>query len=269
MSVLSILLTLLLDFVPKGTLQEVYYKTSVPGPSERRMEVYLPEGYFDNDRRYPVVYLIHGAKGTELAWINNGEIIPVVDSLQSAGIAEKFILVMPNMNQYNDDKDFAGSRAKKPVESLFDIDGTVETAFASDVVHYVDSVYRTLPDKKHRALAGLSVGGLQTIYISANNPDMFDYLGLFSPMVHSPLKPGEYNDFYDYFKDKIDVQFSDPPSLYYICIGRTDIFYFHIKGLMRYLRRKDYPFEYKETRGGHSWRNWKPYCRWFLQRVFK
>jgi len=275
MTLLSILLCVLQmtfvhpEYVPKGVLQEVYFKSSVPGPTYRRMQVYLPEGYYGNCDRYPVIYLIHGARGNEDAWIKNGTILQVADSLTANGYCKPFILVMPNMNQYKNDRDFKNSRTKRAFESLFDVDGAVESAFPRDVVHTVDSLFRTVPDKQHRALAGLSLGGLQSIFLGANNPDLADYFGLFSPTRRTALKPSEYNEFYSYLKDKLSVQFTDPPKLYMICIGKRDIFFSQMKNFRRYLRKQGYPFVYYETPGGHSWKNWKPYCTYFMQECFK
>lgn len=277
MNLLSAILTFLVlavnpsghVYVPKGTLKEVFYKTSVPGPTQRKMRVYLPEGYEDSDERYPVIYLLHGARGNEDAWVKNGNILQVADSLQSNGYSKRFILVMPNMNQYKDDDDYKNSRLKRAFESIFDVDGTVESAFPNDVVKFIDSEFRTIPDKRHRAIAGLSLGGLQSIFLGANNPDLFDYFGLFSPTRRTALKPSEYNEFYSYLKDKLAVQFADPPRLYMICIGKKDIFFQQMRSYRRYLRKQGYNHVYFETPGGHNWNNWKPYCTFFMQECFK
>lgn len=256
-------------YMPKGTVQEVYYPCSVPGPTKRRMIVYLPEGYEDSDQSYPVLYLLHGARGYETSWIRKGRMLQITDSLFSAGLAVPCIVVMPNVNQYNDDKDFENSRYKDAFESIFEIDGTVESAFRRDVVDFVDSCYRTIPDKSHRAIAGLSIGALQSIYLSANFPDTFGYVGLFSPFVSIIQKPGKYNSFYFGIRDKLQAQFEDPPLGYYICLGRTDIFRPHISHFRRYMDHFGYEYEYHSTPGGHDWKNWKLYYTEMLQRIFR
>ena len=185
-----------------GILEEQVCKCSVDGPTERRMLVYLPKTYYGSDKSYPVLYLLHGARGNELSWIEKGDLLHNIDSLNAAGLMREMIVVLPNVNQYDDDRDFNKSRIKGAVESFFETDGAVEAAFVSDVVNAVDSLYRTLPDKEHRAIAGLSIGAMQAMHISANSPDMFGYVGLFSAMVHPVLRKSNYSAFYKDFNDK-------------------------------------------------------------------
>lgn len=256
-------------YSPRGSLTEVRYNTSVPGPSSRRMMVYLPEEYDSCSKRYPVVYLLHGARGYETSWIVKGNILQITDSLVSEGTAEPFILVMPNMNQYRNDSDMKDSRRKNALESLFEIDGTVESAFMDDVVNTVDSLFRTIPDKSHRAIGGLSIGGLQSLYISANNPNSFDYIGLFSPLSRIIRKPGGYTHFYKSAKSKLETQFADAPELYLVMIGRKDIFLQHIRKFHRYLERHGYAHSFIVTTGGHDWPYWKQDCIHFLTGTFR
>lgn len=255
---------------PKGTLMDVRCKTSVKGPSERRMLVYLPKGYYEHpEKRYPVLYILHGARGNETSWIQEGHIIALTDSLIAQRKARPFIIVMPNMNQYNDDKDFANSRFKRPAESFIETNGAVESGFMKDVVGTVDSLFRTVPDKEHRAIAGLSIGGLQSIYLSANHPFSFNGIALFSPMHKAFIALSDYNDFYKNLKEKQQVQFSIPPRLYSIYIGKKDIFYFNIEYYRKYLHWNDFPFQYTEIRGGHEWKCWRIFYEMFIQECFK
>lgn len=255
---------------PEGELLDVISTNSLTtGPSHRRMLVYLPEAYrADSLRRYPVLYIIHGARGNETSWIKDGNILRSTDSLLRAGLVEPFIIVMPNMNQYKDDKDYGESRFKKPIEGIFDTDGTVETAFVHDVVGTVDSLFRTIPDKEHRAIAGLSVGGLQSIFISANHPDTFDAIGLFSPMHYGPVKKSPYSDFYKKRNSKQEVQFRNPPRLYSIYIGSRDIFYMDVEQFRADLQHKGFPFQYSEIPGGHEWKCWQQFYVMFAQDCF-
>lgn len=255
---------------PKGTLVDVRHKTSVKGPSARRMLVYLPKGYYEHpEKRYPVLYVLHGARGNETSWIQEGHIIALTDSLIAQRKVRPFIIVMPNMNQYNNDKDFANSRFKRPAESFIETNGAVETGFMKDVVGTVDSLFRTVPDKEHRAIAGLSIGGLQAIYLSANHPFSFDAIALLSPMHKAFIALSEYNDFYRELKGKQQVQFSIPPRLYSIFIGKKDIFYFNIEYYRKYLHWNDFPFQYTEIRGGHEWKCWRIFYEMFVQDCFK
>ena len=254
---------------PSGILTEEYYPTSVPGPSQRRMIVYLPEDYNTGNRHYPVVYMLHGARGYETSWIRKGNILQIVDSLSLNGLVEPAIIVMPNVNQYNNDADMDKSRRKGALESLFEIDGTVESAFINDVVRFVDSKYRTIPDKDHRAIGGLSIGGLQSLYISANNPDIFGYMGLFSPMYKIMQKHSEFNGFYKSLKEKLTAQFAEKPQMYLIMIGKADFFLPHIKNYHKYLTRMEYSHTFIITPGGHDWPYWKQDFIYMMEHTFK
>jgi len=259
------------DYTPEGIVEEVLYPSCVPGPVQRRMIVYLPADYHQSRQRYPVVYLLHGARGYETAWIRFGEVYESTDSLCRSGKAVPCIVVMPNVNQYDNDADFEGGRFKDAWESIWEVDGVVESAFAHDVVQLVDSLYRTIPDKAHRAIAGLSVGGYQSIWISANHPDMFGYVGAFSPYMwclgkNNPYKRTFYSDLYG----KMAVQFADPPLGYYLYAGERDIMLpatedFHNKLNINGFRHNFFLFP-----GGHDWVNgWIEEYKDLLQRVFK
>lgn len=257
------------QWTPQGKLVDVHYKTSVKGPTSRRMLVYLPTGYYEHpNQKYPVLYILHGARGNETSWIQEGHIISLTDSLLAQNKVHPFIIVMPNMNQYNDDKDFANSRFKRPGESFLETNGAVESGFMKDVVGTTDSLFRTIPDKEHRAIAGLSIGGLQSIYLSANHPFSFDAVALLSPMHKAFIALSDYNDFYRRLKEKQQVQFSIPPRLYSIYIGKKDIFYFNVEYYRKYLHWNDFPFQYREIRGGHEWKRWRIFYEMFVQECF-
>lgn len=253
----------------EGTLKDVFYKSSEPNLTLRRAYVYLPKGYETSGRRYPVLYLLHGARGNETIWIDHAEILRSIDSLTRCGAMYPTIVVFPNMNQYNSDKDFGRSRLKSAMESFYEVDGTVERAFPSDVVAATDSLFRTIPEKKSRAVAGLSIGAMQSIYISANYPELFGYVGMFSPMIHSFIKPGKDNSFYSGLSGKLEAQFDNPPDLYILMIGKTDFFYHPVKRFDRKMGKKGYTHEVRYARGGHEWYNWKAFCEEFLTKLWK
>ena len=253
----------------KGILEECSYECSVKGPRERRMLVYLPADYYDTEERYPVFYLLHGAQGNETSWINKGDLLQHIDSLTARGLMKRSIVVLPNTNQHNSDRDYRKSRIKGALEAFFENDGMVEYAFVSDVVDKVDRTYRTIPAKEARAIGGLSIGALQSMHISANHPDMFDYIGLFSSMVHPVPHPSAHSSFYHGLKKKHKVQFADPPALYWIMIGKIDFFYPRMRAYHNYLLRNGYEHEFLTTRGGHQWYNWEEYCNLFMQRMWR
>lgn len=256
-------------YIPEGTLEERIYDCLAPGPSARKMMVYLPKDYGTSTRRFPVLYLLHGARGHEKSWLEKGGILRTADSLFSAGLAVPCIIVMPNVNQYDSDSDYGDARIKGAMESVFEIDGSLEKAFIDEVVTFVDSNYRTIPSKESRALAGMSIGGLQSRFISANYPDAFGYVGLFSPMFRMVFKPGPDHDFYRRYGRKLDGQFSDGVLGYYYYIGKTDFFRTHVGVRRMLMDRKGYPYEFTLTGGGHSWKNWSFYYEDMLQKIFQ
>jgi len=169
--------------IAHGTLVKEWYDSTVKDAPRRRMSVYLPPAYNDSlDTHYPVLYLFHGTGGDENAWQECGRALQIFDNMIAKGEVEPLIVVMPNCNTdldaapgYSPYKDAEPS--SNNTSSMF---GRFESSFVTDIVEFTDSVFRTIPDKQHRAIAGLSLGGMQTLYITANNPDLCDYIGLFS-----------------------------------------------------------------------------------------
>ena len=253
---------------PRGSLEEIFYKTE-DGPGYRRAMVYLPEGYYDDDISYPVLYLLHGANGNEVSWIKKGMILRETDRLVMRGEMQKAIVVFPNMNQYDNEKDFGKSRQKNILESFFEPDGSTEYALGEILVPLIDSTYRTIPQKDMRAIAGLSMGGMQAIHISASFPDMFGHVGMFSPFVTPFVQKGEHSDFYKGIRQKLKRQFEDPPELYWIMTGRQDFFRPHTDGFSQYLKEKGYRHRYDVSKGGHEWYNWVEYCDRFMKEIFR
>lgn len=256
------------DYRYEGILEQRLYKCSVDGPSERRLFVYLPADYYETSEHYPVLYLLHGARGDELSWITKGHLLSSVDSLTRNGLMSECIIVLPNTNQYKNDKDFAKSRTKGAVESFFENNGAAEYSLVMDAVRMVENSYRVIAEKSGRAIAGLSIGALQTIHISATYPEMFDYIGLFSPMVHPFAQHSEHSTLYKSLKSKQQAQFESAPKLYWIMIGRSDFFYPRMNSYCRYLKRNGYKHEYYISSGGHQWYNWIMYCNMFMQRLW-
>ena len=185
--------------------------------------------------------------------------------------------------------------------------GVIESAFADEVVAYVDAHYPTVATKQGRAIAGLSLGGLQTIFIAANNPDMFNYVGLFSAQTTNMLDDTSIGNLkslsggaskllknipfvsdsklskklqridermtkvevYKNLDEKLARQFASAPALYYIAVGCDD---FTLKLNDDFRKRLDaagYQYLYNPTSGGHSWENWRRYLLDFAPRLFK
>ena len=257
-------------YKPEGTLESVMFPSSEAKLPYRQALVYLPPSYAkDTAARYPVLYLFHGARGNETVWIDKGNLLHDIDSLMAGGAMLPTIVVLPNMNQYNDEDDYGNARLKSALESFYEVDGTVESLFLESVVAPTDSLFRTIPDKAHRAIAGMSIGAMQALHISANFPDKFDYVGMFSPMVRSFLKPGPDNKFYRGLALKQAEQFTLPPKEYMLMIGKTDFFYPRIRSYSAILKGRGIPCEFISAEGGHEWYNWEEFCCQFLQRLWR
>jgi enterochelin esterase family protein len=260
------------NYTPKGIVEELVQPCSVKGPENRRIIVYLPADYYKTDRKYPVLYLLHGARGYETSWIRKGEVYHTADSLWAAGKAEPCIIVMPNVNQYNDDGDYEGGRFKDAYESILEVDGVVESAFMQDVVGLIDSHYRTLPDQAHRAIGGLSIGGYQSLLFGANYPESFGYIAAMSPYMWSMGRPSVTRwKFYSHFHRKMKRQYEEyPPKGCYLYAGTTDMMRPATHNLHKYMEKKGYPHTYTKYPAGHDWANgWIEELKDVMQRIFK
>lgn len=253
--------------VPHGTVSKVWCPSERLGKS-RRMTVYTPAGYEDSGRRYPVLYLLHGMGGDENAWSELGRATQILDNMIARGEVEPMIVVMPNGNV---DMTAAPGESewgfRAPTTALpSTMNGAYEESFP-DIVKYVDSHYRTRAEKSGRAVAGLSMGGFHSKFISQEYPDMFDYVGLFSAAMIP--KKGEVSEVYRNVDEKLARQFAASPKLYWIGIGKDDFLYDANVDYRKILDKAGYRYEYYESDGGHEWRNWRKYLRMFLPKLFK
>jgi len=251
-----------------GKLQSITYPTSIPGPAQRRLYAYLPEGYNGGEERYPVLYLLHGARGDEASWITQGGLLRSIDSLYSIGAIPKMIFVFPNMNSYDSEKDYSYARHKGGWESFFEVDGAVESSFVEDVVRGVDKQLRTIPRKDARAIAGLSLGGMQAIHISAASPETFGYVGVFSAPLKSALRKGPYSSFYSHLDENLKLQFGENPPYYAIYVGKKDIYRSTMEKFAERLRSKGHTCIFVLDEGGHQWPQWNSFVVDFLKGIF-
>lgn len=253
--------------VPHGTVSKVWYESPTLG-RDRRMTIYTPPGYDESDRRYPVFYLLHGMGGDENAWSELGRATQILDNMIARGEAEPMIVVMTNGNVDMDAAPGETSLGFTPPTTRLrhTMDGIFEQHFP-DVVRYVDSNYRTIADKQHRAIAGLSMGGFHSLHISKEYPDMFDYVGLFSAAILP--QDGTVSPVYDDSDRKLAAQFADAPQLYWIAIGEKDFLYDANKDFRAMLDKKGYPYTYRESPDGHIWKNWRIYLTEFLPQLFR
>lgn len=144
--------------------------------------------------------------------------------------------------------------------------GDMETYF-KEIMDFTEANYRVKADTKNRAVAGLSMGGFHSLYISANQPKTFDYVGLFSPATH-PLED-KRSPIYANIDEKLKVQQKNGYKLYWIAIGKTDFLYKMVTEHRQKLDKMNFKYQYVESEGGHTWSNWRKYLNEFVPQLFK
>ena len=253
--------------VPHGKVEAVWYDSPTLN-AKRRMMVYLPPGYELSRQRYPVFYLLHGTGGDETVWLEQGHAAQVLDNLIAEGKAEPMIVVMPN--GHTDTPAAPGMGPDNNEQPTFShkqwMEGTFERSF-NDIVRWVDDNYRTRAAKRYRAIAGLSMGGYHSLYISANQPDDFAYVGLFSPAI-SRMDQGKC-PIYDNLEAKLIAQFKQRPKVYWLGIGEKDFLYKDNAEFRKLLDKNHLRYTYHESGAGHEWANWRDYLVIFTQQLFK
>ncbi|MBQ8580678.1 MAG: esterase [Alistipes sp.] len=250
---------------PHGTLSKVWYPSPTLG-IERRMTIYTPPGYEEGKGRYPVLYLLHGMGGDEEAWPALGRTAQILDNLIAQGKAEKMIVVMTNGNAIQ--QAAPGHSPKGLYKPQFKLPKTMEGSFEksfTDVVAYVDKHYRTIAKREKRAIAGLSMGGFHALHISRTMPKTFDYVGLFS----AATMRGEGEAFYGDMDQTLAAQRDNGLKLYWIGCGTEDFLWKMNAQFRAKLDQLEFPYHFRESDGGHTWRNWRIYLTEFSQLLFK
>ena len=253
--------------VPHGKVEAVWYDSPTLN-AKRRMMVYLPPGYDQGRQKYPVLYLLHGTGGDETVWLEQGHAAQILDNLIASGKAEPMIVVMPN--GHTDTPAAPGMGPDNNEQPTFAhkqwMEGTFEQSF-NDIVNWVDANYRTRAAKRYRAIAGLSMGGYHSLYISANQPDDFAYVGLFSAAI-GRMDQGK-SKIYDELENKLVTLFKQHPRLYWIGIGKDDFLYKDNAEFRKMLDKNKLRYTYHESGAGHEWANWRDYLVIFTQLLFK
>lgn len=248
--------------------------TSYPSSiGEAGVAVYLPEGYATSEKDYPVLYLLHGSGDDETGWLTKGKAKAILDSLITNNLCQPMIVVMPNGYLEQTGKYYAP-------ESRLWMESTFEENF-SQLIAWTEAHFRTINDKQHRAIAGLSMGGFHTMHTAALLNQSFDYVGIFSALYvpHTKQPHSERiiemsalalsdKPAYRQTEELLAQQFANPPQLYWIACGVDDFLYQDNVIYRQYLDEKQYPYEYHESAGGHSWENWIDYLTIFAQRIF-
>ncbi|HKP16137.1 MAG TPA: alpha/beta hydrolase-fold protein, partial [Gemmatimonadaceae bacterium] len=161
------------DGIPHGMIDVIEYDSKTVG-TRRKMLVYTPPGYTTGTKKYPVLYLLHGIGGDETEWQRFAQPENLLDNLIADGKAVPMIIVMPNGRAQPDDHPTGNMFAHAAAFAKFEGD------LLNDVIPAIESRYKTLTDREHRALAGLSMGGGQTLNFGLAHLDRFASIGAFS-----------------------------------------------------------------------------------------
>ncbi|HJV76741.1 MAG TPA: alpha/beta hydrolase-fold protein, partial [Paludibacter sp.] len=196
--------------VPHGQLRENEYFSKTSN-SVRRVYIYTPPGYDNDNKKYPVLYLQHGMGENETGWGNQGRTGLIMDNLIAEGKSLPFIIVMENSSVNLGGAPRGPRPAGAPIAAPpanaprtggaggsmagMNFAGQFERILFDDLVPYIESNYRVIPDQAHRAMAGLSMGGMQTHSIVVANPDKFSYVGMFSSGTFSPTEIKDIESF--------------------------------------------------------------------------
>lgn len=253
--------------VPHGTVSKRWYESSGL-KTNRRITVYTPPGYETSKGNYPVLYLLHGVGGDEEAWMQLGRASQILDNLIAAGKAKPMIVVMTNGHTSNTAAPGESSKGLyKPIMMTPDVfNGDMETYF-KEIIDFTEKNYRTGKTQNDRAIAGLSMGGFHSLWISANYPKTFGYVGLFSPAILPPASAS--SPIYKDLDLKLQAQKKNGYKLYWVAIGKTDFLYKNVTDYRKKLDGMGFEYQYKESEGGHTWSNWRDYLSAFTPMLFK
>jgi enterochelin esterase-like enzyme len=240
--------------IAHGRIDTIQYPSETVG-TIRRALIYTPPGYTPS-KQYPVLYLLHGIGGDEKEWFNNGVPHIILDNLYAEKKLEPMIVVLPNGRAMKDDRSVGNIMAKDKVEAF----SVFEKDLLNDLIPYVERNYATSTDRENRALAGLSMGGGQSLNFGLGNLDYFSWIGGFSsaPNTKSPelLVPSS-----EKAKEKL--------NLLWISCGDKDGLINFSKRTHEYLIANKVPHIFYIEPGGHDFKVWKNDLYQFSQLLFK
>ena len=251
--------------IPHGAVAEVWYQSASLGVS-RRMHVYTPPGYENNTTRYPVFYLLHGAGDNDESWPAVGRANFILDNLIAAGTAKPMIVVMPAGHTPRPGGLFGPPGVRDPF-----IDD-----FLKDIMPYVERHYRTLPGRTNRAIAGLSMGGDQTLRIGLPNLDKFAYVGVFSSGVLGSFNmgPAAGDSAAALFARQNTGVLADPKineklKVLWLSTGSQDFIMPFTKATLALFDAHHIKYTFTPSEGGHTWPNWRAYLNTFVPLLFR
>ena len=240
--------------IAHGKIDTVTYQSKTVG-TNRRAIIYTPPGFAKN-KKYPVLYLLHGIGGDEKEWLNGGTPQVILDNLYADGKIEPMIVVMPNGRAMKDDR-AGGNVFEAPRVRAF---ATFEKDLLNDVIPFIEKKYPAIKGREHRAIAGLSMGGGQSLNFGLGNLDQFAWIGGFSSAPNTkPAK--ELVPDPEVAKQKI--------KLLFISCGASDGLISFSKRTHDYLQQNNVPHIYFIEPGVHDFKVWKNGLFMFSQLIFK
>ncbi|MBN2368879.1 MAG: esterase [Vicinamibacteria bacterium] len=265
--------------VPHGQVREVWYDSKVTG-AWRHALVYLPPGYEEQTKaRYPVLYLQHGGGENETGWIRQGRANFILDNLIADGTCKPMIVVMAygyaRRAGYTP-PDLTGKPFGSPemMKAMQDMAAAFEDDVTQALIPFVDATYRTIADRDHRAMAGLSMGGMQTFQITLNHLDLFSYIGGFSGAGGLRMIGNQKPD----WKAAHNGVFADPAAfakkvrLLWVGVGTDEPERMRegIRGFHAALTEAGIQHVYWESPGtDHEWQTWRRDLKDFAPRLFQ
>jgi enterochelin esterase-like enzyme len=246
--------------VPHGDIRIKNYFSPVTR-SWRQVYIYTPPGYDSNiNQKYPVLYILHGGGEDERGWAMQGKTNLILDNLLAAAKATPMLVVMPDANI-----GMGGFNAPGIESSL----KMFEAEMKQSIIPFVEKNYRALNDANDRALAGLSLGGLHTLYTGINNTNMFAYLGVFSSGWILPMQEKFADAQYDFIKANADKINKNLKVFWLSQGGKEDIAYKNGQIMAGKLDELKIKHTYYEYPGGHTWPVWRNDLFNFAQLLFK
>jgi len=243
--------------VPHGEIRIKRYFSTVFN-KWRQFYIYTPPGYDENiSEKYPVLYILHGGGEDERGWANQGKADLILDNLIAQNKAMPMIIVMPDGNV--ESMGIFGEMTLKMFEA----------ELKNCIIPFVEKNYRAKTDSRNRALAGLSMGGLQTLYAGVNNSNMFSYLGVFSSGWIVPMQNAIAEAQYEYMKKNVNSINKNLKSFWIAMGGKEDIAWQNCQTMMAKFDEIGIRYTYSEYPGGHTWPVWRNNLYNFAQLLFK
>jgi len=239
---------------PHGKIDTITYNSKTVG-TDRRALIYTPPGY-SKDKKYPVLYLLHGIGGDEKEWLNGGQPQVILDNLYAEKKVEPMIVVLPNGRAMKDDRATGNIFDREKVEAF----ATFEKDLLNDLIPFIEKEYPVINDREHRAIAGLSMGGGQSLNFGLGNLEKFAWVGGFSSAPNTK-KPEELVP--DPAKTKQQLK------LLWISCGDKDGLITFSKRTHDYLKTNSVPHIYYIEHGYHDFKVWKNGLYMFSQLIFK